>query len=356
MRNAVSVSVLALSAAAALAMWACGTDNADIPGGNGDASAEAMPQQGGSSSDGGTDFFDASADDAFVPPACAPPSDPTKAALCIQVSHEMLTFVPNDTRLDGKGVVIAQLFATPHPDYPDGGEMPALATATIPGLDGGLDASAEWDLTNDIPVIRFDGLEPGTVYPRVFFIDNQTQVLTAGWWVAGLDLSHGLKDGLPLGPATLTKGQGASFDMNLTALRGLFVALDRSVDPSGDGRGIATIVAYDVNDPPAVGANVFGIAQNCANLTQPDAASPVAGFIIGKGPYYLGATLDDFGVAEAGSLAGALVSLTPGPDGGVVIPDDNLAIYPASSYVVGKVIVLNTALPKPSGADQSSCP
>jgi hypothetical protein len=355
MRNAISASVLVLSASAALAMWACGNDNADIPGNGTDASAEAMPQQGGTGSDGGS-TVDGTAVDATPPPPCAPPTDPTKAALCIQVSHEKIDFVPNDPRLDGKGVVIAQVFAAPNPGYPDGGEMPALATATIPGLDGGLDASAEWDLTTDIPVIRFDGLEPGTAYPRVFFIDNQTQVLAAGWWVAGLDLSQGLKDGLPLGATTLVKGQGTVAAMKLTALRGLFIALDRTVDPAGDGQGVATVIAYDVNNPPAVGAKAFGIAQGCANLTQADGAAPIYGLLVGTGPYYLGASLDDYGVAEAGSLAGALVSLTAGPDGGAVIPAENLVMYPPASYVVGKVIVLNTVLPKPSGADKSSCP
>jgi hypothetical protein len=362
-KNTLRVTSLVLGASAVLTAIACGSDNSDIPNsGSTDGGAEAMPQQGGSGSDGGNTVDGAGATDGggggdagqAVP--CDPPSDPTKAALCIQVSHETIDFIAGDKRLDGKGVVIAQVFSTAHPDYPDGGEMAALSTETVPSFDGGVDASVEFDLTNAIPVLRFDGLPPGTVYPRVFFIDNQTAVLTAGWWVAGLDLSQGLKDGLPIGPATLVKGQGTGVAMSMTALRSLSVDISRSVSPFGDGQGVATVIAVDTNKPPSIGGNAFGIAQGCIDLSQNDASATVTGLVVGKGPYYLDTALDDYGAAEGGTGAGALVSADVYPDGSVFIPEANKVVYAPTAYVVSHAVVLNVVLPKPSGGDKSSCP
>ena len=343
---------VACASALGMFVYACGSDsNVSIPGGDDggagvDSGGNNTTDGSNGGSDGGGGGADSGQDAGAVP--CAPSNDPKKAALCIVVEHETIAFLANDPRFDGLGAMIAQVFAHAVPDFPDGGEEPAIATVVLPGADGGADAG-EFDLKSQTATFRFE-VTPGTVYPRVTFIDNPTSALAPGWWFAGLDFSNGIKANLPLGPHKLAAGDAKGIRMSLTALRDLVVNVTRSATPAGNGQGVTTVIALDTNTYSA-SAKGFGVAQGCTNLEVAGTAGSVEGFVVGKGPYYLSTGLDDFDVGDAGS-AGYLVSIT---DGGV-IPPANKTTYPANAYVITHAVDLNVALPKPTGADKKSCP
>lgn len=336
-------------------IYACGSDsNVTIPGddagytGDGALPADA-PTGGNDSGNGGVD----SGQDAGVVP-CEPPADPKKAALCIVVDHETIAFLANDPRFDGLGAMVAQVFVHAVPGFPDGGEEPALATVVLPNaLDGGGDAG-QFDLKNQTANFRFE-VTPGTIHPRIFFIDNPTSTLAAGWWVAGLDFSNGIKANMPLAPHTLAAGDAKGIRMSLTALRDLVVDVSRSVPPEGNGQGVTTIFALDTNTVSAASKG-FGLAQGCTNLEAADASAPVLGFVVGKGPYYLSAALDDYDIGDAGN-GGYLVSIN-NDAGALVIPQANKTNYAANAYVVTHAVNLNFVFNKPvgGGADKKSCP
>lgn len=338
-------------------VYACGSDsNVSIPDGNdgGGGSDGSSTTDGGNNggNDGGGGGTDSGQDAGGVP--CAPPSDPKKAALCIVVDHETIGFLANDPRFDGLGAMIAQVFVHAVPDLPDGGEEPALATVVLPNaLDGGGDAG-QFDLKTQTANFRFE-FTPGVVHPRVFFIDNPTSTLAAGWWVAGLDFSNGIKANMPLGAHTLAAGDAKGIRMSLTALRDLVVDVSRSVSPEGNGQGVTTIFALDTNTYSAASKG-YGIAQGCTNLEANGTTAQVEGFVVGKGPYYLSAALDDYDVGDA-SNAGYLVSIT-NDAGTIVIPQANKTSYAANAYVVNQAVDLNFVFAKPvgGGGDKKNCP
>ena len=299
---------------------------------------------------------DAGASDATTPveggSACAPPSDPTRAALCITVQPEAVTFVSADPSFDGKGILVADVHDTANPNGADGGSLMALQSFMAPPADAGM---GELDLSQPPPVIRFDGLPPGVVYPRVIFVDSRdTKKVGAGWWIGNYDLGRGLRSPTVLLPVTLQAGSGTSMTVALTALRALTVTLTRSVTPLGNGQGPVEVVVTD--DPiPTDASALFGAATaSCANLA--DAAAVAAnGFVLGAGPYDTLAVLDDFGL-DAGLAPGALTSLVP-TDGGYVNPASARLAYPASAYVVTKTLDLDTVVAYPdAGVDPVSCP
>ncbi len=351
MKTAWRFGFVACASALGMFVYACGSDsNVTIPGGDAGNDSDS----GGNTTDGSNGGFDSggggsdSGGDAGGVP-CMPSNDPKKAALCIVVDHETIAFLANDPRFDGLGAMIAQVFVHAVPDFPDGGEEPALATVVLPNAaDGGGDAG-QFDLKSQTASFRFE-FTPGTVYPRVFFIDNPTPELAAGWWVAGLDFSNGIKANMPLGAHTLKAGDAKGIRMNLTALRDLVVNVTRSVIPFGNGQGVTTVVALDTNTYSA-GSKGFGVAKGCTNLEAKDAMAPVEGFVIGKGPYFLSTGLDDFNVGDA-SNAGYLVSLS---DSGT-IPAANQTNYPANAYVITHPVDLNVVFPTVGGLDTKSCP
>jgi len=336
-------------------VYACGSDsNVSIPsddaGTGGDGSSNTDGSTGGTDSGGGG--VDSGQDDAGSVP-CDPPTDSKKAALCIVVDHEAIAFMANDPRFDGLGAMIAQVFVHAVPDLPDGGEEPALATVVLPNApDGGGDAG-QFDLKTQTATFRFE-VTPGTVHPRVFFIDNPTSTLAAGWWVAGLDFTNGIKANMPLGAHTLAAGDAKGIRMNLTALRDLVVNVTRSVTPEGNGQGVTNILALDTNTYSGASKG-FGAAQGCANLEAADSSAPIEGFVIGKGPYYLSAGLDDYDIGDAGN-GGYLVSID-NDAGTIVIPQANKTSYAANAYVVTQAVDLDFVFAKPIGnPDKKSCP
>ena len=312
---------------------AAGDSGTDGAGGGGEA--------GGGGSSGGSSGGDAGASPADAAAPCAPPADPNKAALCLTVAPEPIDF-SSDTRFDGKGYLVAQVFGTPLPDSPDGGEVAALAAQTFgaPGA-GGV------DLSQPLPVIRFDGLS-GTVYPRVVFADDPAlgSNIGPGTWLAGYDLGAGLGSAPPLVARPLVAGTGTSITVKLSALRELVVTMERTTPAVGNGQGAATFVAT-TDQVPASGSPLFGLGQAaCAHVDGANTAQ-VSGFVIGAGPYYVAGVLDDFGLADGGvSLPpGALTSLqvtSAGPE----IPAADRLTYAPTAYRVSQTIALDSGDPR----------
>ncbi len=135
----IAIGSAVLAGAAATWLSACGGSDAGIPHG-GDASTDsgvgdATVIDAPASDDGraGDDTLDAGSGDGGP---CAPPSDPTKAALCVTLTAETVEFLPNVPAFDGKGVLLVAVQASANPD---GG--PTLGSpAILPDLDAGGDA------------------------------------------------------------------------------------------------------------------------------------------------------------------------------------------------------------------------
>jgi hypothetical protein len=280
--------------------------------------------------------------------ACAPPSDPTKGALCITISPEAIAFT-SDPNFDGKGPLVAQVFGTNLPDLPDGGSVVALATGT----------TTQVDLSQPVPVIRFDNLAPGTVYPRAVFADPvmPTSNLAAGFWLGGYDLSGGIKDQTPVLPTTVSAGSGTAITMNLMAVRGLTIGMTLGTTPAGNGEGPAVFIVTPAQAPGA-GAALFGLGKSPCARVDGNATAQVSGFVIGKGPYYVAAVLDDFGLGDGGiSLPpGSLASLTLTSQGGAEIPVADALMYAANAYTITSTVSLSLLVSGDAGTDTVTCP
>jgi len=322
---------------------ACGGDDATIAPTKDAASDSTIDAASGDSANAEVEAPDSG-------PPCAPPSDATKSSLCVRVAPEAIHFI-SDMNLDGKGLMVIDVHAAANPDAPDGAPRPALQTAVLPAQDGGLDAG-ELDLSAPVPEVRFDGL-PATVYPRVIFVDSRIQPKPgAGWWIGGYDLANGVAKA-PLKPVTLMPGSGTTITIDLLALRRLFVTLTLGTQPIGNAMGPA-IFGVTPDQTFTAAPKVFGLGGSpCANVS--DGGALLAGFVLGKGPYYVFALLDDFDAG--GFLApGALTSLSIA-EGGAQNPAPTLLNYVPTAYVVSHSVPLGTAVPKPeAGIDSISCP
>jgi hypothetical protein len=337
------------------AVQACGGSDATV-GNAADASSssDGSAGDGGASGDGGSGGDGSSQGDGGGG-ACAAPSDSTKAALCVAFTPEAIQFIAADPNLDGKGLLAFDVHDTPTPDLADGGSVPALAFVSYPALDGGADAG-EFDLGGPLPIARFDNLPAEKVYPRVVFIDTRTSpnAINAGWWLGGYDFANGIQANVPIRGVTLTAGAGTQVTIDLHALRRLHVTLTRSATAIGNAQGEATVVATP-DQVPGTTSKIYGLGKNaCAKMTG-NLSAEVNGFVIGKGPYYAVAALDDFGIG--GSVPpGSLVSLEY-VDGGIRNPASTLMTYAANAYQVSHQVDLDLAIPyADAGADPVSCP
>jgi hypothetical protein len=340
----------ACGGATASSITSSGDSGSDAAGGDAglvpDGSSGSDATQGNDAGDGGT------TSDTGTP--CAPPTDPSKSALCLTLVPEDITFT-SDPKFDGKGWLVAQVFDTSLPDLPDGGEGPALQTIEVPS--GGPDAGPGVDLSQAVPMLRFDGL-PSTVYARAIFVDDPAPnpTIEASTWLAGYDLSKGFKTSTPLVAQSLPTGAGTSVSLELVALREMSVTMNRTVAPAGNGEGPASVVATGDQTPSTI-SSIFGLGTSpCARVDGTNTAE-VTGFVIGKGPYYVVGIVDDFGLGDAGvSLPpGALVSLDV-TDAGLQIPAADLMTYPATAYRVSQTISLDLVLPGAPATDMVSCP
>jgi hypothetical protein len=294
-------------------------------------------------------------------PACAPPSDGSKAALCIVLAPEPMTLVPSDLALDGKGVLFLEVFDTPNPDLPDGGTQQALAgTVLPPPADAGLGEVPLATLAST--PIRFDGLPGKTVYARGFFADNAAAIKTGGelvpgTWIGGYDLSNGVKDALPIQPITLAAGSAKTSTLPLVALRRLLVSVSRAstVTPAGDGQGPLQVLAIDTQKP-GPSSKLFGLGRlGCADLSG-TASVIVKGAVAGTGPFWLMAFLDDLAAGGSGGIPdGAMASLEIA-GGQPQIPASNKLAYAADAYQVSAAVQMSFVIPKgDASGDHATC-
>ena len=286
--------------------------------------------------------------DAGIP--CAPPSDPQKSSICIVVTPEAIQFLNGDPDLDGKGFGVIEVQSGPNPDLPDGGQVTPLGTSTF-----GVGDAGEFDLASPIPMVRFDGL-PAKVYPRVLFVDVKApgKQPGPGWWIGGYDLSKGFVQPQLLMPVTLQPGKGTTVTVDLVALRKWNVTVTRSATPVGNAMGVANVLAMTDKVPTST-SSLFGVATNqCANVSGNKKAL-ANGFVIGKGPYYAVALLDDYGTGSF-LAPGSLTSLEVA-DGGLQNPAAAQMVYPATAYLIARTVDLGLVVPKPSpGVDSVACP
>ncbi len=283
--------------------------------------------------------------------SCAPPSDPTKAALCLTVSPESVQFLPSLPSFDGKGVLLVAIQGAA---MPDGG--PTVAPPVVlPDPDAGVDAGLV-DLSKPIPTVRIDGIPATTVYPQVLFIDDPgagIKTPVPGWWLGNYDFTNGLQ-GAPLKPITLQAGQSATVAIELRALRALSLQVTTAVTPAGNGQGPMQVLVIEGNSvAPDSGARAWGFGSTPCIDCVADGGGRVLAFFIGQGPYYTVPVLDDFGLG--GSFPpGAMTSLDP--DAGLTVPAAN-QFTAGNAYVYSQSVQLNYVAPPPDGGvDEASCP
>lgn len=338
-------SSLLLSLIVIVALSACDDGGAfevaesDGVGGGGGA---MLPDAGGEG-DGDAE------EDASPPDPCPPPADPKKAAICLVIEPENIDFIQGDPRFDGEGILHVAVFDKERP-----GLTAPLRDETLP-TQGAVPVTGKLDSLTDEPV-RFE-MEPGTVYPRVLFLDDLeafgADTLKPGIWLGGFDfLNTGLVETAPLRAVELEAGKGHQIAVTLSALRRMQITISRGdVTPMGDGQGALSVIALD--SPALDGkAKSFGVAhQSCADLMNAKMVT-VEGVVMGAGPYWVTAVLDDFG--QTGSPPpGALVSFDWQT---VQIPADDELSYEPRAYQVTKSIEMTAVMPSVGILDdQVSC-
>jgi hypothetical protein len=251
-----------------------------------------------------------------------------------------------DQRLDGRGILIVEIFGTPSPESTDGGaDVPPLTLqAYPPQVDGG--PPVETPITQ-VPALRFENL-PTTVYVRAVFADNfETFVLgrtTWGTWIGGYNLAGGLIENPPIQAVQLTAGAGRSYRLPLVALRRLraTLTLAAGVTPLDDGQGPASVVAVRL-PTPRENEPIYGAASSpCASVASGSSA-PLEGILVGSGQFYLAAGIDDYDLG--GSLApGGLFSVEVSGNTFSLPATSRVAVAP-TAYTVTHIVPLTLAVP-----------
>lgn len=347
---------------------ACSGETTEEPAGSSGGSSGGFAGTGGSgggfAGSGGSGGMDAETDatdetqpgdsaisdaggDAQIP--CAPPTEPSKAALCLTITHDTVIPVLSDQKLDGNGILVVQVYDTPDPDRPDGGSIAPIGEITLPEQDGGVPPPT-MSITDKIAPMRFDNL-PARVFVRAYFFDNFDALVvgpTYGTWIGGYDFSNGLYGVGPILEVVLPTGKGTNHVLPLTTLRKLEVTLTLAnvIAPVGDGQGPVSVSLVDSKQANAM-SPLFGIARkSCGDITTPGGVT-VDGFVIGTGPYYAFGAVYDFGTRPGVALPpGTIFDFQVDPDGGPgSIPDAAQVVYPANAYVVTKSVELNVVMP-----------
>jgi hypothetical protein len=360
MRASFVVIGIALSAAAGGGVFAaCGGSTNNNVGD--DASTEGGADVGtpegnrGDSGDAGNPS-DTGGGDADAGASCAPPANASQGAVCVTLTPETIQFLANDPRFDGKGVLVVALYSVATPPN-DGGDVVGTPVLLPPQDGGSFDGGfAQLDLSQPVPVVRFDGVPPGTVYARAIFIDDVSKPPTdvgPGWWLGGYDFSGGIL-AAPLFPVTVTAGAGTSVAMDLRAVRGLGLNVTTSVQPLGNGQGPFQMIIVDrPNIGPDAGDLVFGVGNTpCANVLA-DGGATVIGLFIGGGPLWILPDLNDFGLP--GNFPPGTMTAVDFDGGGVSIPQSS-EIEAGTSYVVLRPLVLNYVALGDAGVDMVMCP
>ncbi len=321
-----------------------GGGGAGAPGTGGTSGSGGAPATGGSAGGGGSPGTGGGAGTDAGPP-CAPPADPSGGALCLSFRPERMQLEASPD-LDGQGVLVVEIFDTPIPD-PDMGPMVAPIDAQLfpaQTSDGGLTTTS----IDTLPMMRFERL-PSTVYVRAIFVDNPIAFAASrllwGTWIGGVPLGGGFSDAdTPLDAVSLPAGQGTSLRLPMMALRRLTVnaTLAPGTVPLDDGEGPVSWVTYDTNAPsdmtPAYGIGVAACrAIGVARLAR------VTGFVIGPGPHFISAGLNDYGT-DFDPNPGSIFSLdlsgaTP------VLPAANSVTLAADQYSATASVALNFVEP-----------
>jgi hypothetical protein len=99
---------------------------------------------------------------------------------------------------------------------------------------------------------------------------------------------------------------------------------------------------------------LFGLGtRSCGNVSGAG-TTQVEGFVVGKGPYFLSALLNDFG-GQGDVPPGSMLSIEA-TDGGLRLPAANKVTYPADAYVITHSVKLTLADPRTPGPDNVTCP
>jgi hypothetical protein len=322
---------------------AAGTSGSGGSSGSGASSGSGgSSAAGGSSGTGGTGGSGGSAGDSGD---CAPPGDPARAALCLTLELEPIQF-ESDLRLDGRGVLIVQLYDTPAPDNPDGGPDTTPVSEQIypPQPDAGMPAET---MITEVPPLRFVNV-PTTVYVRAIFVDNfETFILnrtTWGTWLGGYNFFAGLVENIPIQPVQIPAGTGRALRLPMVALRRLrtTVTLASGVTPLDDGEGPASVLAVR-SATPRENEPIYGVGSTPCVRVASGSTPTLEAILVGSGTFYLAAGVDDY------ALGGNL------PRGGLVSLDVNGSMFslPAASrvdvaqnaYTVNHTVPLNFLVP-----------
>lgn len=352
---------------------ACGGDDdngLDGPSGTGGSAGDAATGDAGPdveqdagedvSAEVSTDAPDDALPDAVpdTPAACAAPTDPTKRALCVFPQPETVQLL-SEPALDGNGIMLVQVFDTPVPELPDGGEQQPLAQTLLPEQPPGTDPPLEMNIYDPVSDLRYEDL-PATVYVRILFFDNLAALgaeqPTSGIWIGGMDMASGLFLQSDLVQVNLTVGQGTALSIPLTALRRLrlTMTLDNGVTPVGDGEGPAGFIllptqevgSQDGGDLPAYGLGLL----SCGDIQAPNGLT-IEGVFVGDGPYYPFAFVDDFGQGlDNGPAPGTIIDLDVSSAPPVLPASSQIAI-PAGAYAVDASVVLNYVMEFPGAPD-----
>jgi hypothetical protein len=285
-----------------------------------------------------------------TPPAsCTAAPDATHAAVCVSAHPEAIDYSTTDPSFDGKGVLWVAAYQSPL-------ATPAsLLKETYVGS-----AKAPVDL-RALQAVRLDGIAPGTVYLRVVMFDGTfapAEPPSAGWWVGGYDLKGGIENA-PLLPVTTKAGAASKLDIDLVLLRKLTVTVRREqvVLPVGDGRGPLRAIASPTDSlDTQTSIPYFGEAgAKCGDLSSAANSAALSGYVVGKGPYWIFAVLDDFGVGGLGP-DGSLVSIAGTTPTAILLPQENVTDYAPRSPTVSVSVMLNTGVPRKSiTPDATTC-
>jgi hypothetical protein len=280
----------------------------------------------------------------------------------LHLTPDTIKPVPSDPALDGKGVLLLQVFDTAHPDNGDAGKAAPIMEAVYPQQTSDAGVVQTIDISAIPTVHRFDGLPGTTVYVNALFLDDLSALkpgyeINYGTWIGGMNLGAGLTSNMPLDPVALKVGQATSTTIKLTALRRLKVTLhaQSGMPLAGNGQGPAKVVLLGSQQVQPGSMAMYGYAKtSCGNL---NAAGGLVleGFVYGTGPYYALGLLDDLGTDTGSNLPpGGIMDLDIN-GGKASLPNNSKVTYAADAYEVTKDLVLNLVIPSGGKTDTVSC-
>lgn len=253
----------------------------------------------------------------------------------------------HDSRRDGRGILIVQIFDIATPELADGGIQAPIRTLTYPPQpEGGLPIAESSIL--DLPELRVEDL-PDKVYVRAFFSDNLTAAVTGpidwGVWIGGYELDQGLRPS-PIQEVRLTAGKGTHLELPLTALRYLHAEFDLApgLTPLDDGQGPGLALAF--LDPTLRPNNrLVGVASSECVAPSEGGSIILEGFFVGSGQIYLLGSINDFNLTSGVGQAppGSLVSLASS-EAGVRTLEDSVTIGPRQ-YSMNAHVILRAVVP-----------